>query len=392
MAARASCTVPAAVMVEVLKAHVPSLDNRAYAADRLEEVVAAYETLLLSLAGSTERLAPGAVASAAAEVFGGPPAVLKHFAQRLSDAFSFCRRKTRHMAHGARFPPAVRAVASAMAKRASPKKGGAPSPPALPVVVAPEAKKAKITGGECSGEEILRLYGVTPSKAPPAPAALCPTSMDILSSQEVLSSQEAVAIEDDEAASSGPRSASAADPAGAPLVCWIDYARMTAVRVVDGEQEAADLFPGENGFALARFGAELVETEVSNLLLDLSKGVGAGERSKPARRIVQKSPGAPPPSPPAGSLPGPAPTTPEVVPASNAEQRRYSKMWYKNSAMFGIRQKHGAKRQIFAIGGQRSHRSKDQLAAIADEAIRRMVELGDAEEAAKAWARAESGM
>lgn len=68
-----------------------------------------------------------------------------------------------------------------------------------------------------------------------------------------------------------------------------------------------------NGFALERFGAEIVETEVSNCLLARRNGSGAGGRSKLAWRIAQKSPDTPPPPPPVPSPAGAAPATPEVI-------------------------------------------------------------------------------
>ena len=56
-------------------------------------------------------------------------------------------------------------------------------------------------------------------------------------------------------------------------------------------------------------------------------------------------------------------------PAEAPRPKTYLKMWYKNSLAFGLRQKFGAKTQVCCLGGKKCSMTKEQLAAIADEAI-----------------------
>ena len=55
--------------------------------------------------------------------------------------------------------------------------------------------------------------------------------------------------------------------------------------------------------------------------------------------------------------------------AEKPRLKTYLKMKYKNSLSFGLRQTFGAKSQAFCLGGKQCSMTKDQLAAIADEAI-----------------------
>ena len=55
--------------------------------------------------------------------------------------------------------------------------------------------------------------------------------------------------------------------------------------------------------------------------------------------------------------------------AEKPRLKTYLKMWYKNSLAFGLRQKFGAKTQVCCLGGKKCSMTKEQLAAIADEAI-----------------------
>ena len=63
-------------------------------------------------------------------------------------------------------------------------------------------------------------------------------------------------------------------------------------------------------------------------------------------------------------------------------------MYYKSGHLFGIKQKFGQKKQIFAFGGKFCNLSKDELSGIADTALGMLLE-GHSEEDTKTWARAE---
>ena len=58
----------------------------------------------------------------------------------------------------------------------------------------------------------------------------------------------------------------------------------------------------------------------------------------------------------------------------------YTKMWYKNSNNYGIRQRQDPKQQIGSLGGKRCKLSQKSMASIADNLILRMSK-GDLEEA-----------
>ena len=66
-----------------------------------------------------------------------------------------------------------------------------------------------------------------------------------------------------------------------------------------------------------------------------------------------------------------------------APLRTYRKEWYKNHHTFGIRQKFGARSQVFSIGGKKANLSHRKLETIADKIIS-LLEGGMTESNAKA--------
>lgn len=414
---RSACTVPKGIVAQFLKGHVKSLEDGAYSQDSLEDVVASYKDLLVSFASTTERMNAGLIIAAATEVFGGPPAQLRHFGQRLAEAFAYCRRKARSMSSGAKLSPAVRAVTAAMSQRSSPKKvlpvasGGtsaaSSSADLSPVATAmecprelPKCKRQKSTL-DMRTSEIYALYGcAAPPVPPPQPRA---EPVNVLSSQEVLSSQDTQDPLDE--MDVGRTSGSPPKGAGSPLCTFVDHAKMCCVRVSSAGREEAVLTEGEDGFAQAVFGSEVVQTEVPNILVAL-----ANKQSDPqviGRRLNRKTRSSQSAGltgngggvvPSAGVPPGLASGSDAIVPALTADttasacpaepHRRYLKMWYKLSHMFGIRQKFGGKKQVFAIGGKMCGLTMQELSGIADEAIQKL-HAGSSEEAAKTWARSE---
>ena len=229
-----------------------------------------------------------------------------------------------------------------------------------------------------SPAEILKSYGM--SSVPEKPSVVC-----VLSSQEVWSSQEAPA----------PVAQAEASSSTGTAVQFVDVARCVMVRVLtNGDRVTSPLEQGSEGFACARFGDEVVQTEVPNLVLRgpvlkrpaaFRPGAGCG---------VDLAPPLPVPevevdqqdkldeSSEAGAGCAPLAVVPETV-------RRYTKLWYKNHKYWGIRQKFHAKKQIFSIPARELRQGKETMGRIADLAIERL-EGGESEESVKAWARAEA--
>ena len=422
MALRASCTIAPAVLVQALRAHIPSLEDKAYAAERLEDVVASYQTFLLSLASGTDRLNPSALASAACEVFGGDPSRARHFAQRVSEAFGLCRKKTKTMTTGTKLPPAMRAVCMAMAgravtpKKASPKAssesvpgsmgaasssmsaasaGSSQSPESAP---APKKGKASLS----AADEILAFYGVKKNDRPEGPSK----AVEVWSSQEICDSQDPLIESSQE--TQQPSLPIFPSPSVGPQTLeqkrndikdfsFVDYASMQMVRITQQGRQEAPLLAGPGAFAVARFGDLEIETEVPNLLVELSSGAKAVEGKKPPRRLKRKTPealaaaDAPEPSPAGGeNAPGSSTDTKDPEPGSDERPRMYGKMYYKAGNLYGIRQKFGQKKQIFALGGKTCGLTAAELSEIADAALG-MLHEGRAEEEAKKWARLEVG-
>ena len=322
----------------------------------------------------TDRLNLSVLEPSLRSLFGGSPGRCKHAAERLIAAFQHVRRKERQATSGAKLSGPVRSVLGVKRKAPSPLTRKEKSTEATPP---PPTKKSKLL----SPAEILKSYGM--SSVPENPPAVC-----VLSSQEVWSSQDAPApVAQEEASSSSTGTA----------VQFVDVARCVMVRVLtNGDRVTNPLEEGSEGFACARFGDEVVQTEVPKLVL----------RGPMLKRPAASRPGAGggnllvPPLPAANpegevgqedkldeSLEAGAGCAPlAVVPAM---VRRYSKLWYKHNESWGIRQKFHAKTQIFSIPARGLREGKEIMGRIADLAIERL-EGGESEEATKAWARAEA--
>jgi len=415
------------------------LEDDRFARGNLDDVVAGYESLLVSIAASTDRLAVSVAKEAAAQCFGRSPDSAAHFAQRLAGDFGHCRRKLRSFSSGAKLTGPVRAVVRAMQNRSTPKKssgsGSFSSPPSasgevagLPLVCglpaddsqserefAPEPP-LKRRAVPLSPSAIYAMYGGKP-KHVSAPLQSSPKTpqpvMEIHSSQDVLSSQEAVGV-----VATPAQKPEAQPSSSASVTSWVDHdPPMRLVRAnADGTREAAVLQVGESGFAFAQFGTERIETVVPNLLLGLVSSGGKPENKSAhkfdRRRRFGKTPPETKPTelngaglslvpaqPSGGEAEGKIPPNATTAEREEREQplpkelaeatsaRGYLKMWYKNESAYGIRQKFGAKRQIFRLGGRRCALSEEELTSLANDALAKL-HAGEAEEVVKAWAQA----
>ena len=133
-----------------------------------------------------------------------------------------------------------------------------------------------------------------------------------------------------------------------------------------GKDLSYKLVPGPRGFAQALVGTEFEQTEVANLLLDVKKRPAAAAQKKPAAAQKEDCEEEPDDLPEASD---PEEVEEQAVEEEELPAKTYHKMWYKNSNNFGIRQKFGAKSQIFCLGGKKCTMSKEELGALADDAI-----------------------
>jgi len=286
-------------------------------------------------------------------------------------------------------------VLGAKQKKSSPR-GKASTASTEEPVMEPPAKQCRFD----SPSEILKSYGLNVDTNP-AP-------LTIMSSQEVCSSQETVnetprASIGQEAPPPLPADAAASSSSGGRLlgyaVQFVDASRRAMVRVLfSGERLAAPLEAGPNATAVARFGAEVVPTEVPNLAL-----VGPIVK-RPARHEPKT---VEPPVPDADAAAGAAEEGDEAAEGGDAKgepasvdaegpagvpplaaPRKYCKMWYKNSHNWGIRQCFLGKKQIFSLSGVPGDEGKEQMGAVADAAIARL-QGGASEHEVKEWARGE---
>jgi hypothetical protein len=161
-------------------------------------------------------------------------------------------------------------------------------------------------------------------------------------------------------------------------VDWIDYKTMCLRRQLPcGKDLSYKLVAGPAGFAQALVGTEFEETEVANLLLAVQKRPAAAAQKNPAAAQKEESEDDPEYTGAVLEAEAAVPAAVEVERADGEETeeaakpslKTYQKLWYKNSFSFGVRQKFGAKSQIFGVGGKRCTMSKEELGAVADEAI-----------------------
>ena len=392
-AARAVCELDAAVVGTMLKAHVTSLEDAAYASSDMEVVVEKYEGLLVSLAASTDRITKSVVTQASASIFSASPSEHRMFGQQIAGAFAYCRGKWKKSTTGVRLSAPVRSVIRAWTKQTPrPSAGLSPSPSPKPSGASPGAGSS---GGlpatpppkKVRKEDIYQMYGVDMPKAG-TPTTSC---MEIFSSQEVLTQSTAASpVRPERRASSSS-------------VEWVDMNRLVFVRMSPGGvQEEAPLIAGPSGFATAFVGGVSVDTEVPNLLLErgprgqvfkrpagearVERGAQAeegeaGEGGEDEGEEASEEGPAAAEVPRAGQASEEGPAAAEVPRAG----RTYSKMYYKNSGAFGVRQRFGGKRQVACVSGRRLGLDKERLAVVTDEAISKL-ESGEVMEGAiKEW-------
>ena len=144
------------------------------------------------------------VQKAAQEVFGGPPARAKAFAEHICDCFSYCRQKGVNSKTGVKLSEPVRQVVKAMFGTDKLQDPSLPSATRTPSMAGSTRSTSASTSSiavvlPCVGSlasshvsaksqaEVFALYGLSPPPAADKPKHGC---VEVLSSQEVASSQE----------------------------------------------------------------------------------------------------------------------------------------------------------------------------------------------------------
>ena len=131
-------------------------------------------------------------------------------------------------------------------------------------------------------------------------------------------------------------------------VFTVDLPTLTCTMYQDrAAPETASLFAGPNNLLQAKFGTVVHTTELSNLMLM------AGPPAKKKKNEVVKKPAA-------GAAKRPA-----AAVEDEEENKDYSILYYKNNNSAGVRQKFGAKKQVFSFGGLACKKTKEQLSDIA---------------------------
>ena len=263
--------------------------------------------------------------------------------------------------------------------------------------------------------DILALYGID-TQPPAVPKRDCVV-------EEIESSQEVV-FSDDPATANGtivviPTDECEPPPAGGAgggdrVVVPDLYNKK--IRVVDDCSDIVlDMEAGPDGFVISKApDGRVITTRVPNIMLQMrpvavkkrpaatlmKKPSSSKRRRCPAKRKPESSDEREDPEEAegdddsledsGGSEHGVAEDVKECAGDGELERERsYGYEWYKKYGCYGIKQKFGGKKQVFAVGGKRSPMKKAALLKIAKKAIGEMVDDGLTEENAKAWAHAQ---
>jgi hypothetical protein len=165
-----------------------------------------------------------------------------------------------------------------------------------------------------------------------------------------------------------------------------------------GKELSYKLVAGPAGFARAQMGLDFEETDCPNLLLVVHKRPAGAQKKPAAAKKEEEDDEYEDPLPDPLDDDGEAQEEEKkegenedgevMEEAAKPQEKTYKKMWYKNSNNWGVRQKFGAKSQIFCLGGKKVTMSKEELATIADEAITSMENGIMSEDEARLAARA----
>lgn len=397
---RARNTASPEEIAAVLKGSLSSLDQKQYLQVDLDNVVEAYQDVIVLLLKLTQRMTVSVLASAASLSFEVTAQEANAWARSICSAVSHCQSKRRSCSSGKKLPPAVFRVVQALQEVTSPR------PPPLTSRASRCSSSSNqsidLTKKEKQGrsrspvrrDEILALYGAGGKVGAKPVLPLGEDEVFILSSQET----------------DCPASASVGSTSqqlATRYVQYVDPLAKALVRVADGKLIAtAKMSPGPDGFARGVFPGETEEhcTDMPNLYLlppVIKKKPAAAVRKKPAvLHPVPSEEEAEDEQAPDNieedehTDPGHRETqedgfSPEEATLLKSSGQRkpelkYVKMYYKNSGAWAVRQGFCAKKQLFQI--KNPNKTKDQLEKIVDAALLKL-SGGMLEEAVKTWAR-----
>lgn len=390
---RARNTTTPEEVAAVLKGSLSSLDQKVYLQVDLDNVVEAYQDVLVLLLKLTPRLNVSVLSHAASSAFEVTAQEANAWARSMVSAVSHCQSKRRSCSSGKKLPPAVFRIVQALQEVTSPR--GAPvtcsSKSSLSSNQSIDLTKPVKQGrsrSPCKRDAILALYGAG-GKVENKP--VLPVGEDEVC---ILSSQETSCTPSPTVGKSGQQPAS-------KCVQYVDPLAKALVRVADGKVIAtAKMLPGPDGFARGVFPGETEEhcTDMPNLYLlpPVMKKPAAAVRKKPA--ALQPAPSEE--EAVDEDLPedlhtdpghqeqedGLSPEEANLLQSSGRPkpELKYQKMYYKASGAWAVRQGFCAKKQLFQI--KNSNKTKEELEKIVDAALIKLSE-GMLEEAVKTWAR-----
>ena len=382
---------PSAV-AKVLRAELANgIDPTQFMMTNLEKVIELNCQILVGLLSVSSRPIASVIEEAAGLAFPRTPKDDKvAFAQRMCACLSLCRRKLKNSRTGTRLTKPMAAVVRSLQQQRMPPKPS--QPPSLgkqlrqrflkrihsggsdSVQLLPAKRKASGSSGDAyekvmepcgpSASEVAALFGHSQTP-PPLPIM-----------EEIMSSQEA------------------------PVrMQYMDYRTGTLMRSLeDGSTVAAHMTPGPDGFMVAEFGSERIQTEVPVLAVVAKKpskkpaAAPSIQMEVPAEQGLATSDdevasdAEAPAAEVCAAAKGKAKAKAKAKAAAKAAAKAksmYNTMRYPSGA-HAIRQTFGLQKQVFQIKRDDEATAK----AIIQSALERLAS-GEAEDSVKQWAKAQ---
>ena len=181
MTKRVSCQLKSETCDVLMKAHITSLDDEAYASSDVDFVVKKYCGFLSACAQATERLSKDLVAASVCRVFNCNKHVGNQFGQAMKEAISYCHTKGVKATSGVKLTEHVKSVVMCFPSlqgtlRLAKLRDGSPADPkkSYPTKLVEYAddgvefvkSDAASSSGLMSEAEVMAIYGAPPEKKP----------------------------------------------------------------------------------------------------------------------------------------------------------------------------------------------------------------------------------
>ena len=379
MALKPKNTATAGQIAAVFRGSLKALNLEDFLLLDMDSLVDRFKTLMLLVLKLTPKPIASVLAAAAQDCFELKPEEAKLFGDRLAGAFSYCRKKGKSTASGKKLPPSASAVISAMScgsaghgqlcRRRAGGRGDSSSPPKDSFGSCSSSSSSSLARASTRAD-ILNSYGFPAAAAHKIPVC----SSEVLN---MFSSQEAQEPKPKQKASDATSSSSQS------IVQYLDSALGVLVRVQAGQVVAkAEMAPGPNGFAIGKFPGEAIEheSELPNLYIRTAT-LEPGCKKRPASSQLQKQKHRQ-----QQHKEGPPPAVAAAPVLVEDQPPQCSKMYYKNTGAWAIRQRFFNKQQILQI--KSDDLGKEELESIIDEALLKLAGgMGEAE--VKAWAKSQ---